>query len=155
MLGQRLVKRGWNQRALQPPSPAPYIPGPGAQTSLQGPGARVLEVSDVEPVEYQLVLTTCSDAESAQTIARALVEERLAACVNILPPMQSIYRWHGQIESASEQLLMIKIRRGDYSSVEQRIRQLHSYELPEVIAVPILTGLPAYLAWLSDPDRAT
>jgi periplasmic divalent cation tolerance protein len=66
--------------------------------------------------------------------------------------MQSIYRWRGRVESATEQLLVIKTRVADYPTVEKRIRELHSYELPEVIAVPIANGLPAYLAWLGDPD---
>jgi periplasmic divalent cation tolerance protein len=101
---------------------------------------------------YQLVLTTCANIGLAEALARALVEDRLAACVNILPSMQSVYRWKGQIESASEQLLVIKTRTIDYASVQRRIGELHSYELPEVIAIPIVGGLPAYLAWLEDPD---
>lgn len=101
---------------------------------------------------HQLVLTTAPDREVAERLARTLVEERLAACVNVLPAMQSIYRWKGQIESASEQLLVVKTRTADYAAVEARIRALHPYELPEVIAVPILAGLPAYLAWLDNPD---
>lgn len=104
-------------------------------------------------IEHQLVLTTSPDATLAQAIARTLVEERLAACVNVLPPMQSVYRWQGQIESASEQLLLIKARRSDYSALEQRIRELHTYAVPEIIAVPIVAGLAAYLAWLTDPDH--
>jgi periplasmic divalent cation tolerance protein len=101
---------------------------------------------------HQLVLTTVPDAETAERLARTLVEERLAACVNVLPPMRSVYRWKGQIESANEQLLVIKTRKADYAAVEARIRALHPYELPEVIAVPVLAGLPAYLAWLDNPD---
>lgn len=101
---------------------------------------------------HQLVLTTVADDEAAERIARALVEERLAACVNVLPAMQSIYRWKGSIESATERLLVIKTRTADYAAVERRIRALHPYELPEVIAVPIVAGLPAYLAWLDNPD---
>ena len=107
----------------------------------------------MEKSYYQLILTTCPDAPLAETIARTLVQERLAACVNMLPPMRSVYRWQGQIESAQEQLLIIKARAADYAAVERRIRELHSYEVPEIIAVPITDGLPAYLAWLADPDR--
>lgn len=103
--------------------------------------------------QHRLVITTCPDNELAEAIARTLVEERLAACVNVLPGVRSVYRWHGKIEHASEQLLLIKIRTADYPAVEQRIRQLHSYELPEVVALPIVEGLPAYLAWLADPDN--
>jgi periplasmic divalent cation tolerance protein len=102
--------------------------------------------------DYQLILTTCPDPTSAERLGRQLVEERLAACVNVLPSMRSIYRWKGQIEDAAEHLLIIKTRIGDYAAIEQRIRDLHSYELPEVIAVPIVAGLPAYLAWLESPD---
>lgn len=105
--------------------------------------------------EFQLILTTSPDMSFAQTIARVLVEERLAACVNILPPMKSIYRWRGAVESADEHLLIIKTRVRDYAAVQGRIQELHSYELPEVIAVPIVNGLPGYLAWLDDPDSIT
>jgi periplasmic divalent cation tolerance protein len=101
---------------------------------------------------HQLVLTTCPNAEVADRIARTLVEERLAACVNVMPPMHSVYRWKDAVETASEQLLIIKIRAADYTAVEQRIRSLHTYELPEVIAVPIANGLAAYLAWIDNPD---
>ena len=104
---------------------------------------------------YRLVLTTCPDTEAANRIAQALVKERLAACVNVLPAMQSVYRWRGNIESASEHLLLIKIRAADYPAVEQQIRALHSYELPEVIAVPLVGGLAAYLAWIDNPDTTS
>jgi len=104
--------------------------------------------------QYQLVFTACPDAKTAESIARALVEERLAACVNVLAPMRSIYRWRGQVESAAEQLLIIKIRASDYASVERRILNLHPYELPEVVAIPIATGLAGYLAWIENPERA-
>ncbi|SRR6266481_306405 len=104
---------------------------------------------------YQLVLTTCPDTGLAETLARTLVEDHLAACVNILPTMESVYRWKGQIESAQEHLLIIKTRTIDYARVQRRIGELHSYELPEVIAIPIVVGLPAYLSWLEDPDGAS
>lgn len=105
--------------------------------------------------QYQLVLTTCPDVPTAESIARALVEERLAACVNVLPPMRSFYRWRGQTESAEEQLLIVKIRARDYSTVEQRIAALHPYELPEVVAIPIASGLAGYLAWIEDPENTS
>jgi periplasmic divalent cation tolerance protein len=88
----------------------------------------------------------------AETIARALVEERLAACVNILPAVQSIYTWKGKTETTSEHLLIIKSTESNYSTIEDRIRALHPYELPEIIAVRLADGLPAYLAWLDNPD---
>ena len=104
---------------------------------------------------YRLVLTTCPDTDAANRIAEALVQERLAACVNVLSPMRSVYRWRGKIESASEHLLLIKIKADDYEAVERRIRALHSYELPEVIAVPFVGGLAAYLAWIDNPDTTS
>jgi len=104
---------------------------------------------------YQLVLTTCPDTPTAETIARGLVEERLAACVNVLPPMRAIYRWRGQLESSEEQLVVIKIRERDYQAVEQYIVQHHPYELPEIVAIPIASGLPGYLAWIENPENQT
>ena len=104
---------------------------------------------------YWLVLTTCPDGDMADRIAEALVKEGLAACVNVLPAMRSVYRWRGNIESTSEHLVIIKIRSDDYLAVEQRIRALHSYELPEVIAVPLVGGLAGYLGWIENPDATS
>ena len=101
---------------------------------------------------FQIVYCTCPDADVAGRIARTLVEEGLAACASILPAMRSIYRWKGQIEEAAEQLLVIKIQQARYPAVQDRIRALHPYELPEIIAVPIADGLPAYLTWLHHPE---
>ncbi len=101
---------------------------------------------------FQIVLTTCPDQACAERIAQALVEEGLAACVNILPPMQSIYKWKGKIETASEQLLVIKSTLARFPAIRDRLRALHPYELPEIIAVPIADGLPEYLAWLNHPE---
>jgi len=101
---------------------------------------------------FQIVLTTCPDTACAERIARALVEEGLAACVNILPPMRSIYRWKGKIEDATEQLLVIKSAVARFPAIRDRLRTLHPYELPEIIAVPIADGLPEYLAWLNHPE---
>lgn len=103
--------------------------------------------------EYQLVLTTCPDTEAAERVARALVQERLAACVNILPIAKSIYLWKGNVESAAEQLLIIKSMARAFRAIQKRILELHPYELPEVIAVPIANGLPDYLAWIRNPDK--
>lgn len=99
------------------------------------------------------MLTTCPNLRAAKRIARVLVEERLATCVNIVPVAQSVYRWHGRIESAPEQLLIIKSPKRSYANIEKRLRVLHPYELPEVIAVPITTGLRDYLAWIDNPDK--
>jgi periplasmic divalent cation tolerance protein len=103
--------------------------------------------------QYQIVLTTCPDTESAGKIARALIQDGHAACVNIVPAVESIYKWKGNIESAREHLLIIKAPTRSYASIEAHIRALHPYELPEVVAVPIGRGSAAYLGWLDNPDQ--
>lgn len=101
-----------------------------------------------------LVFTTLPDAAHAHTLASALVEARLAACVNILAPCRSVYRWQGQIEDAMEVPLLIKTTAERYPALEAAIRQQHPYELPEIIAVPIERGLPDYLEWIGLETRA-
>ena len=96
-----------------------------------------------------LVLTNCPDEEVANTIALAVVEARLAACVNILPRVQSIYRWQGKVESATEIPLFIKSTATSYPALESIIRQHHPYDVPEIIALPVTHGLPAYLNWVA------
>lgn len=96
-----------------------------------------------------LVITNLPDEASARTLAAALVTERLAACVNILPPCRSIYRWQGAIEDAQEIPLLIKTASVRYAALEAAIRARHPYELPEIIAVPIARGLPEYLNWVA------
>lgn len=103
--------------------------------------------------EYQLILTTCPDMATAERVAQALVGERLAACVNIVPVAKSVYRWKGRVESAAEQLLIIKSMKRAFRAIQRRILELHPYELPEVIAVPVADGHPDYLAWIRDPDK--
>lgn len=100
-------------------------------------------------MEPLLIITNCPDEEVANAIALALVEEKLAACVNLLPRVQSVYRWQGAVESASEIPLLIKSTATCYAVIETRIRELHPYETPEIIAMPITHGLPAYLNWLA------
>lgn len=97
-----------------------------------------------------IVLCTCPDEASAEGIATALVEARLAACVNLLPQVRSIYRWEGRLEHSNEWLLLIKTGAKRYTALEQLIRELHPYELPEVIAVPVHTGLTDYLRWVDE-----
>jgi len=97
-----------------------------------------------------LVLTNCPDEEVANTIALAIVEARQAACVNILPRVQSIYRWQGRVESATEIPLLIKSTAASYPALQETIRTLHPYEIPEIIALPIGCGLPAYLNWVAE-----
>ena len=99
-----------------------------------------------------LVYSTFPTPEVAEDVGRALVEARLAACVNILPPMRSIYKWKGKTESADEQLLLIKSACERFPALMARVRALHPYELPEIVAVPIADGLPDYLAWLHHPE---
>ena len=105
-------------------------------------------------METLLVITNCPDEAIANAIALAIVEEKLAACVNILPRVQSVYRWQGSIESASEVPLLIKTTAGRYTELETAIRALHPYDVPEIIALPIAQGLPAYLDWLAAETRA-
>ena len=96
-----------------------------------------------------LVLTNLPDEASAHALAAALVTERLAACVNVLAPCRSVYRWQGAIENATETPLLIKTTAVRYAALEVAIRARHPYELPEIIAVPIAHGLPAYLDWVA------
>jgi periplasmic divalent cation tolerance protein len=95
-----------------------------------------------------VVLTTCGSEEEASRLARHLVEMKLAACVNILSPMHSVYRWKDKIEDAAEFQLVIKSRRDLFDALRAEITKVHSYEIPEVIAISIVDGSPGYLAWL-------
>ncbi len=95
-----------------------------------------------------VVLSTCGSPEEAERIARALVSKRLAACVNLLPAVRSIYRWKGAVEDAQETLLVIKSSRALFDELRAEIEKLHSYEVAEVIAMPIVDGSEAYLEWL-------
>ena len=98
--------------------------------------------------EILLVITNLPDRESAQRIAHSLIENRAAACVNILADCTSLYRWQGKIETANEVPLLIKTTRSAYARTEELIRSQHPYELPEIIAVTVAAGLPAYLQWV-------
>ena len=95
-----------------------------------------------------LVLTTASSKEEARRIGRVLVERLLAACVSIVPQLDSIYRWEGEIEEAEEWLLMVKTSRGAFERVRDAINELHSYDLPECISVAIDEGSAEYLSWI-------
>jgi periplasmic divalent cation tolerance protein len=96
-----------------------------------------------------LVLTNLPDATTARQLATHLVEQRLAACVNILAPCRSVYRWQGALEEADEIPLLIKTSAARYADLEAAIRAAHPYELPEIVAVPVTHGLPAYLGWVA------
>ncbi|MGB5440934.1 MAG: divalent-cation tolerance protein CutA [Gammaproteobacteria bacterium] len=102
------------------------------------------------PSKPQLILCTVPDRASAERIAETLVAEQLAACVNIIPGITSVYRWKGTLEKDEELLLFIKTSEAVYDSLEQRIRALHPYELPEIIAVPIQTGQEDYIRWIEN-----
>jgi periplasmic divalent cation tolerance protein len=100
--------------------------------------------------DYRLLLSTAGTREEAQLIARALVERRLAACANIVGPIESVYRWKGEVEESQEFLLLIKTTADLFPKIQGAIRKLHSYEVPELIQLPIETGLPSYLKWISE-----
>ena len=101
-------------------------------------------------MEAVLIISNFPDQKTATLLAEVLMEQRLAACVNVLSPCVSIYCWQGKIESAGEVPVLIKTRKQHYDRVEQLIKMMHPYELPEVIMVPIMSGLPAYLQWIAD-----
>jgi periplasmic divalent cation tolerance protein len=98
--------------------------------------------------DKRIVLTTCGSEDEARRIANYLLENQLAACVNMLPRIESIYRWQGKVESSQEWLLLIKTTADKFTGVRDAIRELHSYELPECIAVAIEDGSPDYLRWI-------
>lgn len=95
-----------------------------------------------------VVLCNCGSPDEAERIARAVVTKRLAACVNIVPSIRSVYQWEGAIEEASEHMLVIKTRTAMYEVLEQEIRALHSYSVPEIIALSIERGSHSYLRWI-------
>ncbi|MDD5045031.1 MAG: divalent-cation tolerance protein CutA [Candidatus Omnitrophica bacterium] len=95
-----------------------------------------------------VILITCSGIKEAQKIARALVKERLCACVNILGNIKSLFRWQGKIDSAREILLIAKSKKEKFAKIAKRVRSLHSYEVPEIIALPVVAGEKEYLSWL-------
>jgi periplasmic divalent cation tolerance protein len=98
----------------------------------------------------RIVLTTVGDRANAERLARSLVEERLAACVNLLPGVRSIYRWKGAVEEADEILLVIKTTRAGHAALAARVRVLHPYELPELVAIDPADVDPAYLRWIGE-----
>ena len=104
--------------------------------------------------EIILVFTNLPDRNSAQRVAQALIENRAAACVNILAECASVYRWQGKVETANEVPLLIKTTRIAYPRLEETIRAHHPYELPEIIAVPVVAGLSGYLQWVAQETQA-
>ena len=98
--------------------------------------------------DTRLVLSTASSPEEATRLCRALVEERLAACANLIPGMQSIYRWQGAVEEANETLILLKTTTANIGALENRLRELHNYEVPEFLVLDVDSGSHAYLDWL-------
>ena len=98
--------------------------------------------------EILVVLTTWPDAERARAAARTLVEEKLAACASLIPGVESTYRWQGVVETSTEVMVVLKTTSGRYPMLETRIRALHPYEVPEIVALRVSDGLPAYLRWV-------
>jgi periplasmic divalent cation tolerance protein len=100
-----------------------------------------------------VVFVTAPDEQNAAAIGRALVEEHLAACANLLGPIRSIYRWEGAVEDAPEHLIVIKTRASLFAQLQARVRQLHPYQVPEIVALRIQDGLPQYLRWIGESTR--
>jgi periplasmic divalent cation tolerance protein len=99
---------------------------------------------------FLIVFCTCADEQEALRLAKVLVERRLAACVNILPRLQSVYRWEGDVKLESEYLLLMKTTEDRFPALRDDITELHSYEVPEVLAVPVWGGSDKYLAWIRE-----
>ena len=107
----------------------------------------------MKPEDVLLVLTNLPDKDAAMKLARAVIDAREAACVNVLGGGTSVYRWEGVVETAEEVPVLIKTTRERYAALEAAIRGAHPYELPEIIAVPLAQGLPAYLQWVADETK--
>lgn len=103
-------------------------------------------------MSYQIVLSTCSGVKEAEHIAQTLVESGLAACVNIVPAVASVYRWQGKLERAQEALMIVKALAQNYYAIERHIKEQHSYDMPEIIALPITQGSRRYLDWIGSPQ---
>lgn len=125
----------------------PQDPAPERRQSRPAP--------ESSPLSPFVCLCTCPDTASANAIAEALVERRLAACVNLLPGVRSVYRWQGTVERADEVLLVIKSSGARRDALIARIAELHPYDLPEIIALDIAAGLPGYLQWIVDSTTET
>ena len=100
--------------------------------------------------DFRIIYCTVPDFETAQKISRSLVDKKYAACCNILPNITSVYRWQGKIESDSELLIMIKSGTGRYAEIEKEILRLHPYDVPEIIAAPVVEGNSSYLKWIKE-----
>jgi periplasmic divalent cation tolerance protein len=115
----------------------------GIKDIRAGPGLRRVKV-----MEYVVIFITAPDEEEAARIARTIVEERLAGCVNIIKGVRSIYSWEGKVEDEDEVLMVVKTKKTLFSAVEKRVKELHSYSVPEIISIPLIEGSEEYLKWL-------
>ena len=104
--------------------------------------------------KYLMIVTTCPDMPAAEKIADVLVEKSLAACVQIIPGIKSVFRWQGQVDYAAESLLLVKTVAENYPEIENLINSIHGYDVPEIIAVPVSAGSRDYLAWIDDNTKA-
>src|SRR4030043_56526 len=104
-------------------------------------------------LEFIVVFVTCGSEEEALKIAHSLVEERLAACVNLISPVRSIYRWEGKIWDEKEWILFIKTQKERFEELERKVKSLHSYSVPEIVGIPIIEGASSYLEWLTEMTR--
>lgn len=102
---------------------------------------------------YIVIFITCPDKKEADKIAGRLISEKLAACVNIVPKIESVFRWQGKVDRAGEVLLIIKSKRAKFPAIIKLAKSLHSYEVPEIISLPIIDGYKPYLRWLNDSLR--
>ena len=129
-----------------------YLDAAARSSGVQGQIAISKQVVNVpQSLGYVVVLVTCGSRSEARKIARAVVDRRLAACVNVLETrVESFYRWKGKIERGREFLLVIKTSRRHLRKLQAEVERLHSYELPEFIALPIIAGSPSYLGWLGE-----
>jgi len=103
--------------------------------------------------DKRVVVTTCGSLEEARHIARAVIERRLAACVNIVPQVESIFRWKGEVETSNESLLVIKTTAGVFEKLRAALKELHSYEVPECIELTVTDGSESYLDWIGESVR--
>jgi periplasmic divalent cation tolerance protein len=120
--------------------------------NIQNDARRISKDTENFPMTDKIVvLVTCGSAKEARKIARAVVEDRLAACANILAsPVQSVYRWKGSVESAKEFLLIIKTTKARFPKLKAEVKRLHTYDVPEIIALPIAAGASNYVTWISE-----
>lgn len=127
----------------EPPSETQH----GEAVTSQAENSKDTDVKG-EYKNFQLVLCTCPDKATASSIAENIVAQRLVACVNILPGIESIYQWQGNVESAQEHLMLIKTHADKFPALKRSIASMHPYEVPEIIAIDINQGLPEYMQWL-------